>query len=64
VAKAQGSLLWFDTQEYYPRFGFSSGKAKLLESPFPAEAFMAMELSSGALDGIQGTVIYPPAFGI
>jgi len=49
---------------YYPRFGFSTGKAKLLEGPFPSEAFMALELSEGALDGIQGPVVYPPAFGI
>jgi putative acetyltransferase len=50
--------------DYYPKFGFSSEKAKLLESPFPSEAFMAMELSAGALDGIQGSVVYPPVFGI
>jgi putative acetyltransferase len=50
--------------DYYPRFGFSTDKAKLLQGPFPSEAFMALELSVGALDGIQGTVIYPPAFGI
>jgi putative acetyltransferase len=49
---------------YYPRFGFSTDAAKLLESPFPPEAFMAMELSAGALDGIRGSVVYPPAFGI
>lgn len=49
---------------YYPRFGFSRDKAKALESPFPSEAFMAMELSVGALDGIQGPVIYPGVFGI
>jgi putative acetyltransferase len=48
---------------YYPRFGFSTDKAASLESPFPREAFMAMELATGALDGIQGPVIYPPAFG-
>lgn len=50
--------------DYYPRFGFSSDKAKLLESPFPSEAFMATELSAGALDGVRGSVVYPPAFGI
>jgi putative acetyltransferase len=49
---------------YYPRFGFSPDKAKLLESPFPTEAFLAMELCAGALDGIRGPVVYPPAFGI
>ena len=50
--------------EYYPRFGFSPDKARSLESPFPSEAFMAMELSACALDGIEGSVVYPPAFGI
>ena len=49
--------------DYYPRFGFSSGKARFLESPFPPDAFMAMELSPGALDGIRGKVRYPAAFG-
>ena len=49
---------------YYPKFGFSTDKAKMLESPFPPEAFMAMELCTAALDGVRGPVIYPPAFGI
>ena len=48
--------------DYYPRFGFSSEKARPLEGPFPAEAFMAMELSPGALDGVRGRVVYPAAF--
>jgi putative acetyltransferase len=49
---------------YYPRFGFSSEKARSLESPFPAEAFMAIELRQGALDGVIGKVKYPAAFGL
>jgi putative acetyltransferase len=49
---------------YYPRFGFSSEKAHALESPFPKDAFMAMELSPGALDGVRGCVRYPAAFKI
>ena len=50
--------------EYYPRFGFSSARAKGLEAPFPVpdEAFMVLELVPGALDGIKGVVNYPPAF--
>jgi putative acetyltransferase len=48
--------------EYYSRFGFSTDKACSLASPFPAEAFMALELSPGALDGIRGKVRYPEAF--
>jgi putative acetyltransferase len=48
---------------YYPRFGFSVEKARCLESPFPPEAFMALELNLGALNGVQGRVRYPKAFG-
>jgi putative acetyltransferase len=51
-------------QHYYPRFGFSSEKARHLASPFPPEAFMALELSDGALTGIHGAVRYPSAFGL
>ncbi len=49
---------------YYPRFGFSSEKARALESPFPPEAYMALELRRGALDGVRGRVKYPAAFGL
>ncbi len=50
--------------EYYPRFGFSSLLTRPLESPFASEAFMALELCDGALDGVRGRVRYPPAFGL
>ncbi len=49
---------------YYPRFGFSRDKARSLSSPFPAEAFMAIELRPDALEGIHGKVKYPAAFGL
>jgi putative acetyltransferase len=49
---------------YYPRFGFSSETARSLEGPFSREAFMALELEPGALDGVSGRVRYPNAFGI
>jgi putative acetyltransferase len=49
---------------YYPRFGFSSDSARSLESPFPRDAFMALELEPGALDGVYGRVRYPEAFAI
>jgi putative acetyltransferase len=51
-------------KHYYPRFGFSSQKARCLISPFPPDAFMALELADGALTGIQGAVRYPSAFGL
>jgi putative acetyltransferase len=49
---------------YYSRFGFSTEKARFLESPFPPEAFMALEIGAGALEGIRGKVRYPDAFGL
>ncbi len=49
---------------YYPKFGFSTELARSLESPFPREAFMVIELTPGALDGVRGTVVYPAAFGV
>jgi putative acetyltransferase len=49
--------------EFYPRFGFNAELARPLESPFGGgEAWMAMELVPGALDGVAGRVEYPPPF--
>jgi putative acetyltransferase len=50
--------------DYYPRFGFSAERAGSLESPFPRNAFMALELIPNALDGVRGKVSYPAAFGL
>ncbi len=49
---------------YYQRFGFSVAQARALQTPFPPEAFMALELTSGALDGVRGPVRYPSPFGV
>jgi predicted N-acetyltransferase YhbS len=49
---------------YYPRFGFSARLAEQLKAPFAGESFMALELVPGALQGIVGTVHYPPPFGL
>jgi putative acetyltransferase len=51
-------------REYYPRFGFSCERARLLESPFPWDAYMALELTPGALEGVRGKVRYSAAFGL
>jgi putative acetyltransferase len=48
---------------YYPRFGFSAALARHLAAPFAGDAFMALALRAGALDGDAGRVTYPPAFG-
>jgi putative acetyltransferase len=50
--------------EFYPRFGFSAELATPLVSPFTGEAWMAAELTPGALAGVTGRVEYPPPFGI
>ncbi|MFA5331664.1 MAG: N-acetyltransferase [Methanoregula sp.] len=49
---------------YYPRFGFTPAPVLGINAPFPCqnEVFMACPLVPGALDGIHGTVRYPPAF--
>jgi putative acetyltransferase len=49
---------------YYPRFGFTPAHKSGIFAPFPCpeEAFMALPLEHGALDGIGGMVRYPLAF--
>jgi putative acetyltransferase len=50
--------------EFYPRFGFSAELAERLESPFGGgEAWMALELVSDVLEGVEGRVEYSPPFG-
>jgi len=49
-------------EDYYPQFGFSAELAQKLASPFKGDAFMAMELKPGALQGEKGAVTYPAAF--
>ena len=49
-------------KHYYPRFGFSPELARSLESPYAGGSFMALELTPGALAGVQGKVEYAPPF--
>jgi putative acetyltransferase len=62
--RAERIVIVLGHEHYYPRFGFSTDTARHLSSPFPKEAYMALELQSGALDGIAGHVEYPRAFGL
>ena len=50
--------------DFYPRFGFDTASKYGIRAPFevPDPAFMVIELQTGALQGIQGTVRFPPAF--
>jgi putative acetyltransferase len=50
--------------EFYGRFDFSADRARLLRSLYSGPAFQALELVAGALEGVEGEVIYPPPFGI
>jgi putative acetyltransferase len=47
---------------YYSRFGFSADLAAKITAPFGGPSFMALELVPGALSGVAGAVVYPPAF--
>jgi putative acetyltransferase len=58
------SVLVLGHPQYYSRFGFSSDRARMLITPFPPHAFMALELVAGALDGVHGAVRYLAAFGL
>jgi putative acetyltransferase len=49
--------------EYYPRFGFVPAHRLGLQCEYdvPADVFMALELTPGALHGVSGLVRYHPA---
>jgi putative acetyltransferase len=64
IERGEQIVLVLGHPNYYPRFGFSSHRTRALTHPFPPDAFMALELSPGALDGIWGSVRYPDAFGV
>jgi putative acetyltransferase len=50
---------------YYPRYGFVPAQQFGLRCEYdvPADVFMALEFSPGALSGVSGLVRYHPAFG-
>jgi putative acetyltransferase len=47
---------------YYPRFGFRSAREFGLHYQDDRDAFMAIELYPGALDGVSGVVRFAPEF--
>lgn len=59
-----GSVIVLGHSHYYPRFGFEPAAPLGIRSPYdvPENAFMAIELVSGSLDGVSGTVEYPKEF--
>jgi putative acetyltransferase len=62
-ARAERIVIVVGHVDFYPRFGFSRARAAGLDSEFQCEAFMALELEPGALNGVSGRVEYAPAFG-
>lgn len=59
-----GAVLVLGHPTYYPRFAFQPASRFALTCPYPApdEAFLALELTPGALTGAKGPVHYHPAF--
>ena len=47
---------------FYGRFGFSAELTKNLKCRFSGENFLALELVTGALKGVNGMVLFPPPF--
>ena len=50
--------------DFYARFGFTARAALGVSSPFSGDAFMALPLRPGALDGLECSLHYPSAFGL
>lgn len=50
--------------KFYQEFGFSAELARRIDSPFGGgEAWMALKLVPGALEGVEGRVEFSPPFG-
>lgn len=58
------AIVFFGHPDYYPRFGFRRGAdfGLTAEKGQTPDAFMAMELYAGTLDGIQGKFYEDPVF--
>jgi putative acetyltransferase len=62
TARGLEAIIVLGDPKFYRRFGFSAATASSLRSPYPGDAFMALELKPGALRA-KGTVRYAAAFG-
>ena len=58
------SVIVLGHEHYYPKFGFEPASKWNIKAPFdvPNNAFMAIELTTGALANINGVVQYPNEF--
>lgn len=58
-------ILLIGHPSYYPQFGFKPARTyalELLQFPVPDEVFQVCGLTEGALDEIEGELIYPEVF--
>lgn len=62
TARGLAAIIVVGDPKFYRRFGFAAEAARSLHSPYPGDAFMALELKPGALRA-KGTVRYAAAFG-
>jgi predicted N-acetyltransferase YhbS len=66
VAKELGfkSVIVLGHEHYYSSFGFQPAEKWKIKAPFdvPSNVFMAIELVTGGLKSISGTVVYPKEF--
>ncbi|ART75056.1 GNAT family N-acetyltransferase [Sutcliffiella horikoshii] len=64
IALRHTSIIVLGHKDYYPKFGFKRADLWNISAPFPvpAESFMALELTEGSLQHVQGTVVYPKEF--
>lgn len=66
IAKSLGykGVVVLGHHDYYPRFGYVTASSLGVKSPFevPDEVFMALELSNGSLNRVNGIVQYAKEF--
>lgn len=58
------SVIVLGHAHYYPKFGFVPAEKWQIKAPFevPSDVFMALELKTGGLSGVSGTVEYAKEF--
>lgn len=63
-AKSGGwlAMILLGEPDYYSRFGFSVGACAKLETSYPKDYMMALELRPGSLAKLHGNLAYPAAF--
>ncbi|MCB9422396.1 MAG: N-acetyltransferase [Ardenticatenaceae bacterium] len=62
--RGETAVIVLGHSDYYPRFGFVRASQFGIQSSYdvPDEAFMALELQEGSLNGRAGVVYYQPEF--